>query len=194
MKSLFLEVAAVVAVGMLLAFAANGLSPAGLHDLSRNYLGSSTVDADAGTNSLSAPDQLRNRFAQEGLQLADSNQVIRLFHDPGYSQGQIVFIDARNEREYREAHIPGAYELDYYHPDNDLAQILNLCQAAQQIVVYCHGGDCEDSEHEALLLRDAGIPKDKLWVYGGGVTEWASNGLPQETGARDSGTLLKADK
>ncbi|HWH72296.1 MAG TPA: rhodanese-like domain-containing protein, partial [Candidatus Sulfotelmatobacter sp.] len=59
------------------------------------------------------------------------------------------------------------------------------------IVVYCNGGNCEDSELAATMLRDAGIPKDKLLVYGGGMTEWTTNGLPVELGQRKSGNLRK---
>ena len=53
---------------------------------------------------------------------------------------------------------------------------------------YCNGGDCDDSEHAAIMLRDSiGIPKEKVFVYGGGITEWATNGLPIELGPRNSG-------
>jgi hypothetical protein len=38
------------------------------------------------------------------------------------------------------------------------------------------------------MLRDSiGIPKEKVFVYGGGITEWSANGLPIEVGARNSG-------
>jgi len=60
-----------------------------------------------------------------------------------------------------------------------------LCQAARQIVVYCGGGQCELSEHAATMLgNDLGIPKEKLFVYGGGTTEWKSKGMPIEVGDR----------
>ena len=68
-----------------------------------------------------------------------------------------------------------------------------VCRKAEQIVVYCNGGDCDDSETAALLLRDMGIPNQKLFVYGGGIAEWKANGLPVETGARNSGILLKTN-
>jgi len=197
-KSLFFEVSAIVLAGALFAFAANALSPAGL-GLSRNYFPGaapikSALPGSGNTNSASALDLLRARFALEGLQLADSNRVVRLFHDPQYEQGSIVFVDARNDEDYREAHIPGAYEFDNFHPEKYFTEVMPVCQVAEQIVVYCNGGDCEDSEHAAIMLRDAGVPKEKLWVYSGGITEWASNGLPEETGLRNSGTFLKTDK
>jgi len=124
----------------------------------------------------------------------DGSRVGQLFHDPRRQQDVIVFIDARDEAHYQQGHIPGAYEFDSYHPGQYLDVILPLCRQAEQIVVYCNGGDCDDSESAALFLRDdAGISSQKLFVYGGGMTEWMTNNLPVETGARNSGTLLKTN-
>ena len=105
-----------------------------------------------------------------------------------------MFIDARNDEHYQEGHIPGAYQFDHYRAAQYFATVLPVCQAADQVVVYCTGGHCEDSEFAALFLRDAGIPAAKLLVYGGGITEWTANGLPIEVGARKSGQLRNANK
>ena len=67
--------------------------------------------------------------------------------------------------------------------------VLPVCLAAQKVVVYCTGGACEDSEFAALMLRDAGVPRENVYVYVGGITEWIANGLPVETGARGSGQM-----
>ena len=56
-------------------------------------------------------------------------------------------------------------------------------------MVYCTGGDCEDSEFSAVMLRDAGIPAERLQVYAGGFTEWTALGRPVETGPRNSGAI-----
>jgi rhodanese-related sulfurtransferase len=60
-----------------------------------------------------------------------------------------------------------------------------------KVVVYCSGGECEDSEFAAIMLRDAGVPRDILFVYAGGILEWKATGLPVETGARLSGEILR---
>ena len=72
--------------------------------------------------------------------------------------------------------------------------MLPPCLLAGQVVDYCTGGDCEDSEFAALTLSNAGVPKKKLFVFGGGMTEWATNGLPVEVGKRKSGNLRPATK
>ena len=84
---------------------------------------------------------------------------------------------------------PGAYEFDPYHPEKYFPAVLPVCRAAEQIVVYCNGGDCDDSKTAALLLRDMGLTNRKIFVYGGGITEWTTNHQPVETGARNSGNV-----
>ena len=126
---------------------------------------------------------------QKGLQLIDGHRAVQLFHDSHLKPGVIAFIDARDEEHYQAGHIPGAYEFDPYHPEKYFPAVLPVCQAAEQIVVYCNGGDCDDSKTAALLLRDVGIANQKLFIYGGGITEWTNNHQPVETGARNSGNL-----
>jgi len=189
----------VAAAGAILAFAANALSPRGLN-LSRNFFLETRSPQPPTTNSTSArigpipapaaaSDAVAARLQGLGLRVADSKRVAQLFEDPRCQQDLVVFVDARNDHDYQQGHVPGAYQLDYYHPENYLPTVLPLCQVAQEVVVYCNGGDCEDSERTALFLRDAGIPADKLYVYAGGITEWQANHLPVELGLRKSGQL-----
>jgi rhodanese-related sulfurtransferase len=201
-KKVLLEGVLVAFVGGLLAFLANALSPHGL-SLTTNFFpaettrpaGPAPAPPVAGTNAPSPWEALAAKLREKGLQLADSNQVLQLFHDPRYTQGQVIFIDARSDKDYQAGHIPGAWQFDRYHPENYLASVAPACQNATQIIVYCAGGDCEDSEFAAINLRDVlGLPKEKLSVYGGGFTEWASNRLPIETGARNSGQMRDAVK
>jgi rhodanese-related sulfurtransferase len=174
----------VVATNAAQLAATNAISPA-ISSLPSQVAGATTNSAWA---------LLAARLGARGLQLADSNQVAQLFHDPRCGQGLVVFIDARNEEHYQEGHIPGAYLLDYFHPEKHLASVWQACQTAQQIVVYCNGGDCQDSELAAMMLSDNNVPKEKLFIYGGGIAEWATNGLPIEVGEQKSGRLLKTTK
>jgi rhodanese-related sulfurtransferase len=197
----------VALIGITLALVANAVSPRGLK-LSQDYFPGAARNATApavatsltahprGTNVsvLSALDPVVARLQAQGLRLVESNQVAQLFRDPRYDQEMIVFVDARNDQHYQEGHIPGAYQFDHYHADRYLSSVLPVCQAAEQVVVYCTGGSCEDSEFAAIFLRDAGIAREKLLVYGGGITEWNTLGLPLELGGRKSGQLRTAGK
>lgn len=207
----------IAVVGVCLALIANQISPRGLN-LARNYFpeikpepapsatvtNSTPAPVAATTNPSPAPpptdaapseaEQAIARLKAKGLQVVNLVQVEKLLHDPGYGQGSIIFVDARDDDHYQAGHIPGAYQLDYYHPDKYLATVVTACQAAKQVVVYCTGGDCEDSELTAIMLRDGGIPNQKLFVYSGGMNEWEARQEPLETGARNSGQMRQVNK
>ena len=170
---ILLEAVLVAVVGAAFAFAANRISPRGLA-LARNYFPTGTNDmmrAGAGVNlpetatgtnstALSSPPSLAAQMKQKELQLIDGHRAVQLFHNSHLKPGAIVFIDARDEEHYLGGHVPGAYEFDPYHPEKYFPAVLPVCRAAEQIVVYCNGGDCDDSKTAALLLRDVGIPTE----------------------------------
>jgi rhodanese-related sulfurtransferase len=199
-RGVLLEGLVVAVAGAAVAFAANALSPRGLK-LARDFFGTASHTATANfaatnsiagaTNTAPSPfELLAARLREKGIHLAESNEVVRLFSDPRRDQNLILFVDAREDQPYQQGHIPGAYQLDYYRPENYMGTLLPLCQLAEQIVVYCHGGDhCEDSEFAAEFLLSAHVPKEKLMVYGGGITEWETNRLPVEVGNRLSGQI-----
>jgi rhodanese-related sulfurtransferase len=186
-------------VAAAFAFAANEISPRGLK-LARDYFPraaspsvsppkvSPTVAVNpASTNEDSEAAETDRRIKEKGLQPISRAETERLFRDTRYQQGLVVFIDARSPDHYAASHIPGAYPLDLYHPEKDVANDLAPCQNAEQVVVYCTGGECEDAESTAILLRDYGIPAQKLFVYGGGFEDWSASHLPLEQGGRNSG-------
>ncbi|HRZ35391.1 MAG TPA: rhodanese-like domain-containing protein [Candidatus Paceibacterota bacterium] len=196
----------VAIVGAAIAFAANAVSPRGLV-LARNYFptavqvagpapaASPAQPGPAETNAVGAAPAppVAESLDAESLQRADIDQAAALFRDPRYQAELVVFIDARDEAQYREGHVPGAYQFDHYRPEKQLATVLHVCQLAEQIVVYCTGGDCEDSEFAALALIGVGIPKERFFIYVGGMSEWAAQGLPVEIGERNSGNIGNAE-
>ena len=200
-----LEAVLAGAAGLAFAFLANLLSPRGL-DLARNYFPGDTAPSlvqprpvppstNSGKTNVTAPApsravSLKERLEAKGLHFLERAEVEKLFHDPRAQWNGILFIDARGEHDYQAGHIPGAYEFYPYYPQKYLQNVLTPCQIAEQIVVFCTGGECEDSESAALFLRDAaGVPGEKLFIYGGGMTEWEAAKLPVETGPRNSGNL-----
>ena len=196
MKRLLLEGVLIAALGAAVALAANGISPRGLK-LSYNYFpgsGRAPSKAIPGTNSIpttAAPVLLSavQRLKEKGLTVAEFDEVAALFRSPDYQNGQVVFIDARDDEHYQAGHIPGAWQFDRYHWDKHLSEVLPVCLAARTVVVYCKGGECEDSEFAAIMLRDdAHVPSEKLKVFAGGFDEWQSNKLPLEIGERQPPT------
>ncbi len=126
------------------------------------------------------------------MTLVHSNQVEQLFRDPRRESELVIFVDARDASQYEAGHIPGAYLLDPYRPERTLASVVAVCATAEQIVVYCPGGDCEDSELVAGLLVFSGVPESQILIYAGGFEEWIKNGLPVEIGDRGSGRMKGA--
>lgn len=201
-KRIFLEAVVIGFLGFGIALLANAVSPRGL-SLRRDYfppppdapVQSLTnppvmLDASSSINTNQPPDnQLATRLAARGLRLIDFAEVRRLYQDPRREQELVVFVDARNESLYLEGHIPGAYPFDHYYPDKYLPAVVPACQQAETVVVYCIGGDCEDSEFASVFLIDAGVPSARLNVYAGGIDTWKTNGMPVEIGQRGSGEL-----
>jgi len=207
-KLILLEAVAIAAIGLAFSLTANLLSPRGL-SLARDYFPgttsrvaprlSSATDSNVAvtarpTNTAvrSAMDALVARLGEQGLRVIDGQEAKKTFENPQYDQELFVFIDARDDRHYEEGHVPGAYQFDRYYPEKHLAAVLPACLTATKIVVYCTGGNCEDSEFAALALREAGVPQERLFVYVGGMTDWATNAVPIEVGGRKSGTIRDA--
>jgi rhodanese-related sulfurtransferase len=125
-----------------------------------------------GANSADDPPAL-----EHNLQAADFEQVLAWSQEMPTSGGLIVFVDARPADEYVEGHIPGALHVDHYQQDEYLPAVLDQLQAAQVIVVYCAGGDCEDSIFLSNdLIYKHGLPYEHLHLYEGGMKDWTANG------------------
>jgi len=189
-KKILLEGALVAVLGAVVAFAGNALSPRGLK-LTRDYFpaaprsapSTQTIapGAGSGTSTNSEWENLAARLKEDGIALIDGEKAFELFNDPRRQQGLIIFVDARNTEHFEQGHIPGAYEFDYYRYDDYLAAVVPACQNAQQVVVYCTGGKCDDSRLAANFLGGI-MPKEKIMVYGGGITEWTDKKWPVEKG------------
>ncbi len=112
-------------------------------------------------------------------------EVQAVFNDPATASGANVFIDARNDDSYEEGHIPGALQCDHYELDNYLPNVLPLAEGAEKVIVYCNGGDCEDSIFMCQDLITAGISYDNLYLFSGGWQAWKAGGMPIDTGREE---------
>ncbi len=112
--------------------------------------------------------------------------VMGYFHDPGYAPGasdtRYLFIDARNEAHYAEGHIPGALLVDHYYKSQYLPDVLPIVECAEKVIIYCNGGDCEDSVLVGVDLLEEGVPSAKICLFKGGWEAWEEAGLPVEPG------------
>ena len=98
-----------------------------------------------------------------------------------------LFLDARRTSVYEQGHIPGARPYSVW--ESDIDEKVNKLFAERSdprdqnlpIVIYCSGGDCEDSHMLAQKLW--GIQFNNVYVYKDGFPDWQKRGLPIHTGS-----------
>src|SRR5215471_13084362 len=95
-----------------------------------------------------------------------------------------LFLDARRSSVYAEGHIPGARSFPVWESDIDGRVKAFFDEGLDQnapIVIYCSGGDCEDSHMLAEKLYMVGF--NALYIYKDGFPGWSKRGLPVTKGA-----------
>lgn len=94
-------------------------------------------------------------------------------------QAQVTFVDARPSYHYTAAHIPGAMNL----PAEDAEGLLELQSLPippdGQVITYCDGGSCEQSEYLGMLLRERDVCQ-QVRVLEGGWQAWVAAEAPTE--------------
>jgi rhodanese-related sulfurtransferase len=96
-----------------------------------------------------------------------------------HGRGDVPFLDARRTSVYREGHISSARPFSVWEADIDdkvKAFFAEGHDPSSVILVYCSGGDCEDSHTLAQKLYMAGF--DNVLVYKDGFPDWEKRGLP----------------
>ncbi|MCG3192727.1 MAG: rhodanese-like domain-containing protein [Thermoanaerobaculia bacterium] len=119
-------------------------------------------------------DELLARFpppAGKPYREATPEDVTTLF------QSGALFIDARRTKVYQEGHIAGARSVSVW--ESDVAErILDLVNEGRRqdlpVVIYCSGGECEDSHMLSEKLFGAGFTN--LVIYKDGWPDWVKRG------------------
>jgi rhodanese-related sulfurtransferase len=99
----------------------------------------------------------------------------------------VLFLDARRTSVYEQGHIPGARTYSVWESDIDdkvqklFAERSDTAAQNLPIVIYCSGGDCEDSHMLAQKLW--GIQFNNVYVYKDGFPDWQQHGATVHTGA-----------
>lgn len=95
----------------------------------------------------------------------------------------VLVLDARRTTDYEQGHVPGARNISPWEGDAD-AKITALVNEARDgalpVLVYCSGGDCEDSHMLAQRLYGGGF--NNLLVYRDGWPDWLRRGGKGATG------------
>jgi len=119
--------------------------------------------------------------AKHEFQTITADDILTLLDDPLTQAGYHIFIDARNDEHFVKGHIPGAIQCDPYQSEETMPGVLDKAMNAEKVVVYCNGGDCEDSIYMCRELQSQGIAYEAIYLYEGGWKEWEKRKLPVET-------------
>lgn len=85
--------------------------------------------------------------------------------------GEVIVVDVRPEKEYRQGHIPHAINI----PPEDLGRRLNELDNSKTIVAYCRGPYCLFSYDAVEALQKKGVKAHRLVD---GFPEWKAAGRP----------------
>ena len=102
-----------------------------------------------------------------------------------HSKGAL-FLDARRTSVYEQGHIPGARPFSVWESDIDdkvrklFDERSDPRDQEKPIVIYCSGGDCEDSHMLAQKLW--GIQFNNIYVYKDGFPDWERRREPIHSG------------
>jgi rhodanese-related sulfurtransferase len=90
----------------------------------------------------------------------------------------LVLVEALGPQYYEQAHLPGAINIPHTQVDELAASLLP--DKADEIVVYCSNGPCQNSGIASRRLTALGYTNVR--DYHEGKQEWIDAGLPTETG------------
>lgn len=101
-------------------------------------------------------------------------------------RGGVPFLDARRASVFAEGHVRGAWNLPVWEAALEEAIIRFEAaakpQGRQALVLYCDGGDCEDSHLLARTLFQLGYRN--LLIYRDGFLDWVRRGGATDREAR----------
>lgn len=96
-----------------------------------------------------------------------------------YNEGA-TFIDARRKDLYVEGHVPQAFRADMASFRGREPGFVSMLPKDMVLVVYCGGGNCDESEHVAQLLDASGFKT--IYIMHDGFPGWKAAGYDVETG------------
>jgi uncharacterized membrane protein YphA (DoxX/SURF4 family)/3-mercaptopyruvate sulfurtransferase SseA len=127
-----------------------------------------------------------------GLQKIDVKKALMVFEQ------KIQFVDARAPDVFKDGHIPGAYNLDYYDSEKHFSDFSKKFDKTTPLVVYCQGisgphseDTCETSRLLAELLTMRGYNRVMLFEQGYAFWEAAKNPIDH---GNDSGAAAENKK
>ena len=92
-----------------------------------------------------------------------------------YNKKSAIFIDARDQWEFSDAHILGAVNIPEFSFSKDDSTLSDISKSSI-LVIYCDGDDCDTSKRLAKQISDFGY--ENIYVFLGGMKSWIEAELP----------------
>jgi len=186
MKSTILELLIIATAGVALGATSNAIRTTGSLDPFKEYFGTAGSN-NAAISDSRAPEEANASGdvpAESPYQIITVDEVADIAGDPDLMEsGLYVFVDARNENVFEEGHIAGALRCYHYELEQCIDRVLEAATGVEKVIVYCNGGECEDSKymcHE--LIDNFSIPYESVYLFAGGWAAWMENDLPYVEG------------
>jgi rhodanese-related sulfurtransferase len=109
-------------------------------------------------------------------------QAKELFDRKAHGSWDGIFIDARPYHEFTAGHIPGSMHIDKKYFDGKVPSKIKDYLPGTEVVIYCHGEQCTDSEAVATRLVALKLQIGPIKIIKEGFPGWQSAGFPVDTG------------
>lgn len=121
-----------------------------------------------------SPAELLARFPAHGQPYVEiSGEAAAWLHARG-----ALFLDARRTKDFAQGHVAGSRSFPVWESEVVKERVEALVAEGREgnlpVVLYCSGGDCEDSHMLAQTLFGAGF--ENLLVYRDGFPDWVARG------------------
>lgn len=137
-----------------------------------------TEDATANSGDQNTSEPPQNGDAKSPFDVVSLDEAVDIWQDEKTQYGMYVFVDARDDDWFESGHIPGAVQCDYYRIEHYMGEVYSRVAGAEKVVVYCNGGDCEDSLLVCGELLRMDVPRDNIFLFKGGWDAWKKSGMP----------------
>jgi rhodanese-related sulfurtransferase len=105
--------------------------------------------------------------------LVNEKEAEQCLNDP-----QTVFVDTRQEEDYRESHVQSAISLSADDVEERFMMVQGLMPEDSRIILYCSGPECEMAEKVGRFLVKNGYKN--MTIMTAGFHAWEKAGYPVE--------------
>jgi rhodanese-related sulfurtransferase len=93
-----------------------------------------------------------------------------------WQEQEAIFVDAREVENFQAGHISRAMNLPEYEFEKHWAEFAQNVAPELDLVIYCNGGDCEQSHKLAERLKQAGYTR--IAILADGYLGWRDGKFP----------------